>query len=701
VAAPSEVAVADLAPLFAPRRVAVLGASRSPAKLGHVLLRNLLAGGFGGEVVVVHPGGEPILGRPAVARARDLPEGVDLALVSLPAAAVPEAVAALGRRRCRACVILASGFGETGPGGREEEARLRAVARESGMRIVGPNCMGVVNVPGRLNGSYFWSVPERPGGITFVSQSGAYGGLFFREARARGLGVAKLLSVGNQADLGVAEVLAWLAGDPDTRVVALFLEGLREGRAFVEAARRLTAVKPAVVLKGGRAEAGRRAAGSHTGALAGAWETYRAAFAAGGLVVVEDTEELFDAVAALDAHADRLPAGRAVAIVTVSGGPSVVAADTAEAVGLEVPPFPAALRAALRRHLPAFGADANPVDLTPQVDPAAVEPAVRLAAGAPGIGGTVAIAIGLDRPEYGRAVAAVQAATGRPAVACTLDTPALDRELAAGGVPAFPTPERAVRAYRALVARAGLPGRAAGAPRRDAAARPVPLAAREALAAGGALAPAAARLLLLAYGVPFPPEAGAATVEEAVSAAERIGYPVVLKTGRADVLHKTEAGGVVLGVGDAAGVRAAARAIATRVGPGPLLVQAQAPAGVELLVGGRRDPTFGPVVVAGLGGVLTELWREAALRLAPVTEGEARAMLEEGRTGRLLAGYRGAPPADLDGLAAVVAGMGDLLAAHPEVTEVEVNPLIVAGRRALAVDALVLATGPGRGEETR
>ena len=447
----------DLTPLFAPRRIAVLGASRSPEKLGHRLLQNVLDAGFTGEVVAVNPSGEPILGRPSVARVADLPAGVDLALVSVPAPAVVAALRQLGERRCRVAVVLASGFGETGETGQAVQAELAAIARATGMRIVGPNCMGVVNVPGRLNGSYFWDVPRRPGGISFVSQSGAYGGLFFREVRARGLGVARFVSIGNQADLGFVECLDWLGADPDTRVVALFVEGVRDGRAFVEAARRVAAAKPVVAFKVGRGSAGHRAAGSHTGSLAGSYATYLAAFQAAGIGVAAETDELFDAVAALDAHGSRLPRGEAVAILTVSGGPSVAAADAAEAAGLTVPALPEAERRALRAHLPSFGADGNPVDLTPQMDPAAFGPAVRLVLGSDAVAGAIAIDVGLDVPAYGEALAAAQAATGKPVVACTADVPEVERRLAGAGIPVFPTPERAVRAYRALAGRAAAP----------------------------------------------------------------------------------------------------------------------------------------------------------------------------------------------------------------------------------------------------
>ncbi len=678
----------DLTPLFAPRRVAVLGVSRSPEKLGHRLLRNLLEAEFPGEVVPVNPSGEVILGCRSVTRVAELPAAPDLALVSLPAPAVLEAIRQLGDRGCRAAVILASGFGETGEAGQAVQRELAAVARATGMRIVGPNCMGVVNVPGRLNGSYFWNVPRQAGGITFVSQSGAYGGLFFREVRARGLGVAKFLSIGNQADLGFVECLDWLARDPETRVVALFVEGVRDGRGFVAAAGRLSRVKPVVAFKVGRGSAGHRAAGSHTGSLAGAYETYLAAFAAAGVVVTGETDEFFDAVAALDALGERLPRGDAVAILTVSGGPSVAAADAAEAAGLRVPALPEAVRRRLRAHLPSFGADGNPVDMTPQMEPAAFMPAVRLILEAGEIAGAIAIDIGLDLPAYGEALAEVQAATGKPVVACTADTPEVDARLRGAGIPVFATPERAVRAYRALLARASAPPRPAPARLPP---RPLPEPLGDALRqADGALPYDVSRAILEHAGVAFPKDGVARSVEEACSIASRLGYPVVVKTARADVLHKTDAGGVVLNVGDEAALREAWRHLAGRFGAAPVLVQQQVAPGIEILVGGRRDPVFGPIVVCGLGGVFAELWRDVSLRLAPLAEPDALAMLREGRKAALLRGVRGMPPADERTLTAVLIGLGDLIVSHPEIVELDVNPLIVRGEQVVAVDAVVI-----------
>ncbi len=677
----------DLTALFTPRRVAVLGASRSPEKLGHRLLQNLLDAALPGEVLPVNPSGEPILGVKTIPRVQDLPTGMDLALVSLPAGAVVGAVRELGARGCRVAVVLASGFGETGAVGQAVQAELAGIARATGMRIVGPNCMGVVNVPGRLNGSYFWDVPQKAGGISFVSQSGAYGGLFFREARARGLGVAKFLSIGNQADLGFEECLDALAADPETQVVALFIEGVRDGARFVEAARRVARAKAIVAFKAGRGAAGERAAGSHTGSLAGTYETYRAAFLAAGIVTAEDTEAFFDAVAAVDAHATRLPRGDAVAILTVSGGPSVVAADAAEATGLRVPALSDALRHALRKHLPAFGADANPVDMTPQMEPGGFGPTVRAVLEAPEVAGAVVIDIGLDRLEYADAVVAAQTATGKPIVACTADTPHMDGRLRSAGIPTFPTPERAVRAYRALVAR--------GAMRHEA---PAPRTLPPTLdtcrvRVDGPLDYEMARAILQRYGVRFPRGGTAISVEDTLAVAEGIGYPVVVKTTQPGLLHKTDAGGVVLGVQDADAVRNAYGVLTERFGRAEVLVQAQV-AGLELLIGGRQDPVFGPTVVFGLGGILTELLRDVSVRLAPLGEKDACAMLQEGRKAVVLRGFRGMPPCAERPLTAVLMGIGDCLVDHPEIVELDLNPIIAAGDDAIAVDVLMIAKRP-------
>ncbi len=310
----------SLAALFSPRSVAVLGVSRDPAKLGYRLLQNVKEHGFAGPVYPVNPSGDAILGSPTIRDVAALPDDVDLALVSLPAPAVPGAITALAERGVRAAVVLSSGFGEVDEAGRGAQADVLARARARGLRLVGPNCMGVYSAAARLNGTYFWDLPRLPGGIGLVSQSGAYGGLIFRYLGGRGLGISRFLSIGNQADVDVADVVEYLADDPETRVIACFVEALRDGRRFVDVAARARDRKPVVVLKGGRSDAGRRAAGSHTGSLAGTYDVYRAGFRRAGVVLAEETEDFFDAIEALSVVGDRRPRAPRIAILTVSGG---------------------------------------------------------------------------------------------------------------------------------------------------------------------------------------------------------------------------------------------------------------------------------------------------------------------------------------------------------------------------------------------
>ncbi|MGI8564707.1 MAG: CoA-binding protein [Candidatus Dormibacter sp.] len=432
--------------IFRPLSVAVYGASRNPAKLGHTLLRNVLGGGFEGDVIAVNPAGGEVLGLATVPR---LARPVDLALISVPADSAEAAVADAVRARCAAAIVLASGFGETGAAGREVESRMAARARAAGMRLVGPNCMGVVSrsAPGFFNGSYFWRLPQRPGNISLVSQSGAFGGMFLAESRRRGLGVARFLSVGNSAEVVETDALEWLAEDPATEVIGLFVEAFQQGRRFVEVARRCP--KPVVVLKAGRLAAGARAAASHTGSLAGSRGAVTAAFRRGGVIESGTSDDFFDSLQVLSARPPT--AGRRIAIVTISGGPSVLGADAAERAGLELPALAAKTVAELRRLAPSFAATGNPVDLTPQCPPDHFQPALRAVFTDPAVEGVVAINCGLDVQEFGLGLAQAQRETGKPVTAFLLDVPQIEQHLRSAGLPVLPTPERAVAAYAALV----------------------------------------------------------------------------------------------------------------------------------------------------------------------------------------------------------------------------------------------------------
>lgn len=679
--------MSDLRAFFSPQAVAVLGVSRDPAKLGHRLLKNLADYGYAGSIYPVNPSGEPILGYPTFSQIADLPERLDLALVSLPAPAVVPAVKVLSERRVHAAVILSSGFGEVNAEGRATQQELLAIARASGMRLMGPNCMGVYSSHGRLNGTYFWELPREPGAISVVSQSGAFGGLLFRHLGSLGLGVAKFASIGNQVDLGVEDMFEYLAGDPETGLIACFLEAVKDGRRFVEAARRATAVKPVVVLKGGRSGAGGRAAGSHTGALAGVYAVYEAAFRRAGIVIVRESEEFFDAIHALARWRGPLPRDKGVAIVTVSGGPSVVAADVAEGVGLQTPPLPESLQSELRRILPPFAATGNPVDLTPQVSPSAIPDAVRAILGCESVSGAVGVNVGLDIPEFADGLIQAARTHGKTLVAFTADAPEVTRRFADAGVPVLPTPERAVRAYRALF----LAGRRKSL---STFADDLPVLTpdlRELLASRqGALPYQDARRILESLGIPFCREDWADSPDEAAEAAKRLGFPVVVKVIRDDLLHKTESGAVQMNVRDPGSVVLACRLLAARVGPARFLIQEQVEPGVELLMGGRQDPTFGPVVLVGTGGILAEAVQDVSLGLAPLDPEEAREMLAAGLRSRLLGGYRGLPACEEGPLVRILLTLGLLLVACPRIAELDLNPVIARGGSAVAVDSLII-----------
>lgn len=434
--------------VFEPTSVAVYGASRDERKLGHALLRNVLGGGFRGAVLAVNPGGGRILDVQAVA---GLTRPVDLALISVPAAAAPAAVADAAGAGCRAAVVLASGFGETGAEGRAVEEAMAATARGAGMRLVGPNCMGVVSRfdAGWLNGSYFWRLPDSQGPVSMISQSGAFGGMFLSQARQRGLGVARFLSVGNCADVTETDALQWLAEDPETGVIGLFVEAFKDGRRFVAAARECG--KPVVVVKAGKRATGARAAASHTGSMAGRQGAVQAAFARAGVIEAPTSDAFFDQLQALCATSR--PAGAGLAILTISGGPGVLAADAADSLGLHLPPPGAETARKLRGLAPSFAATQNPVDLTPQCPPEHFCEAVLAVFEDAAFDGVVAVNCGLDVPEFGVGVAEAARSTGKPVTAFVLDVPRIEAALRAADIPLFASPERAVAAYASLVRR--------------------------------------------------------------------------------------------------------------------------------------------------------------------------------------------------------------------------------------------------------
>lgn len=430
--------------LFTPKSIAVYGASATDSrKLGNILLANAVSGG--GEVLAIHPTADQIDG---VRTVSSLDQPVDLALYSVPATRVEAAVTDGAAVGAKAGIVLSSGFGETGDEGRKVQNRIAALARDAGMRLVGPNCMGVVSHLGDgrwLNGSYFWEVPKNVGGLSFVSQSGAFGGMFFAHLRSRGLGLSRFLSIGNAADVSSTDALEWLGQDEQTTAIGMFIEGINDGRRFVEVARRVTAKKPVVVLKAGKMAAGAKAAASHTGSMAGSHTAVQAGLRRAGIIEAADSETFFDAMDAAAVGLKKTPLQK-IAVVTISGGPSVLAADAAERFGLSLPALTPATLQKLQSLLPGFAALGNPVDMTPQMPLDNYVEAIDAIYSDPEIEAVVAINCGLDMLEFGKGVAQAATRTGKPTSAFLLDVPGVEAEIEAAGILRFPSPERAVAA---------------------------------------------------------------------------------------------------------------------------------------------------------------------------------------------------------------------------------------------------------------
>ncbi len=670
----------DLTPLFEPRSLAIVGVSADPGKWGYWFARDAAKGLHRRRVHLVGRSGGELHGLPVHRSIADLPEAPDLVVLSVPAHVLEQAVDESLAAGARALVAIAAGLGELGPEGREREAAIVARVRAAGAVLVGPNCLGVFDAEAELD---LASNPLPAGSLGFVSQSGNIAletGLLLADA---GLGFSRLVSVGNQADLDVTEVIANLAAHEGTRVIGAYCEDFRDGRAFAETAR--TAGKPVVLLTVGRTAAAVRAARSHTGSLTSDLAAVDAACRAAGIHRVDTPRQLVDAVQALLA-AER-PRGRRVGVVGDGGGYGAVASDLLGLHGLELPVLSEATQAILRSSLPPTAATANPVDLAGagEQDTFSFVRATRtlLEAGeldavlfTAYFGGYSALSDELRERELAVAGELARAAheTGRPLVVHTMywDSPPA-RALRAAGIPVYRAVESAVAGLEVLAS--------------DAVAHPEPVASLPPASAPvtGTDYPEA-RAALAAAGVPF----GAATTvhdrSSALGAAAALGYPVVLKA--LGALHKSDAGGVVLGLrtGDEvaeAFARLASDAVSVEA-------EEETAAGLELLVGARRDPRFGPIVVVAAGGTYTELFRDTAVALAPVDARGAELLLRSLACAPLLAGARGRPALDVAAAAAAVAALSGFAAAHPEVAEVEVNPLLVREIGAVGLDARIV-----------
>lgn len=681
-----------LRPFFEPRTVAVIGASRTPGSVGAAIFHNLAFGGFHGQVVPVHPTATDIGGVTAYARVDQVPVDVDLAIVVVPAPAVERVVDDCIAKRIPAILVISAGFGETGPDGHARELAMRERVRAAGLRMIGPNCMGVLNTDERMHLNASFSPVFPPGGpIAFSSQSGALGLAILEYAKELNLGISTFVSIGNKADVSSNDLLEYWEEDPHTQVILLYLESFGNPRRFSTLARRVARHKPIVAVKSGRSASGARAASSHTGALASSDTVVDALFRAAGVIRTDTLEELFD-VAALLAH-QPLPQGRRVAILTNAGGPGILAADACEAHGLVLPPFSEATTQALRSFLPAAASIRNPVDMLATASAEHYRRAIPLLLDDPAIDSLLTIFIPplvTDTNDAARAIADAARQASKPVLATFFGAAGVPDLLAP--VPCYVFPESAARALAHAVRYAEWRERPVGIPftfdeetRRRLAQR-----LEEAFSAdSGWLTPSSVRDLLDEAGIPTVGFSVAKSEADAVDEADAVGFPVVLKGVGPLLVHKTEANAVRINLLDADDVRLAYRELVSRSDITEITVEPMIADGVEMMVGGTLDASFGPVVVCGSGGTLVELMRDTALRLAPLSNWTASEMLDEVRGIARLRGFRGSPRLDEASLRMIVLRVGALLDACPSIAELDLNPVIVRRSGAIAVDARV------------
>ena len=681
---------ASLRAFFAPASVAVIGASKRRGSIGGELFRNVLAADFAGAAYPVNLTGEAVAGVRGYSTIEEIPDPVDLAVICVPGEHVLESAEASLRKGVRALCVISAGFAEIGAEGVERQERLLALVRAHGARLVGPNCLGIA-VPGIGLNATFAPGALPPGRIALSSQSGALGLAMLEKAAERGLGFSAFVSIGNKADVSSNDLLEWWEEDEGTDLVLLYLESFGNPHKFGRIAGRIARRKPLLALKAGTTRAGARAASSHTAALAGSDAAVEALFRSAGVLRARTLEELVD-VAALLSH-QPLPRGRRVAVVTNAGGLGILCADACDAAGLELPELASETREALAELLPVEASVTNPVDLLGSATGVTYLLALPHLLRDPGVDAVIALFVppvvaGAEEVAAAIREAAEKVLSEKPLLAVVVSaegTPAALRDVDSP-LAAFSYPESAAHALGLAAERAEWLRRPVGTiPVVDvdlaAARRVVDMAL--ATTDDAWLEPASARDLLTAYGIPLVPERLATTAKEAVAAAHELGFPVVVKTAAAGV-HKTESGGVALDLAGDNDVRAAAE----RIG-GPLLVQPMIGGGVELLAGVVQDPVFGPLVAFGPGGVFAELIGGAEFRIAPLTDIDAEELVKDGKAGRLVRGFRGAPPADANALVDLVQRLSQLTQDVPELSELDLNPVLALPDGCVAVDARV------------
>ena len=677
--------------VFEPKSIAVVGASRTRGSVGAEIFHNLIAGGFRGGLFPINRHATAIEGMPAYRSVRDVPVPIDLVVVAVPSECVDATVDECIEKRVQAIVVISAGFSEIGPEGRARELRIREKVRQAGLRLVGPNCMGVLNTDPRqpLNATFSPVFPPT-GPVAFSSQSGALGLAVLEGAKRLNLGLSSFVSVGNKADVSTNDLLEYWEHDRRTSVILMYVESFGNPRRFAEIARRVGRQKPIIALKAGRSESGARAAASHTGALAASDSLVDALFKDSGVIRTRTVEEMFE-TAALLAH-QRLPAGPRVAILTNAGGPGILAADACEAHGLTLSALSAETREALKAFLPAAANLTNPVDMIATASADDYRKAIPLLLQDPGVDSLLTIFIPplvTRSNDVANAIAERTRGARKPVLATFFGAEGVPDLISP--VPCYTFPESAARALAHATRYSRWRNHPVGS---------VPMltgfnaeAARRILRRGaedhGWLAPLAVSALLEACGIPAAPTRLVVNAAGAVAAAHQLGFPVVLKGVGPALVHKTEARAVHVDLRNETDVLKAQHTLLRRPDVHGVLVQPMIKSGVEMFVGAAFDSSFGHVVMCGSGGTMVELVRDTAGRLAPLTDRAAIEMLEETRACVLLRGFRGSPPCDEAAFRDILLRTSALVEACPEISELDFNPVIVTTAGAIVVDARV------------
>ena len=689
----------SLTPFFAPQGVVIIGASNDPTKLGYGLARNLVQSNYQGAIHFVNIKGGTLLGRTVYTNVLEIPNPVDLAVVLIPAPFVADALAQCGQRGIQAVIIGAGGFREIGPEGAQLEAKCLEIAKLYSIRLIGPNCIGMLDTHLPIDTTFLPPPGPTPGDVAFISHSGAICAAVIDWARGQGYGLSRLVSLGNQADLSETDILAPVAEDPFTRVVGLYIEGVKDGPRFVKNARQVALQKPIIALKVGRFESGRRAVASHTGALAGQEVAYNAAFRRAGVLRATTSEGMFDRARALAWCP--LPKGRRVAVLTNAGGPGVTAADALESQGLQLAKINKTTQQALAAVLPSAASLQNPIDMLAAASPEQFAQCLEILLADENVDSVMVIYPSPPMFTSGavaKAIIPVIHNAEKPVVVAVMGERLIQEaveHLRAARVPEYRFPERAAAALTALVERTNLLRFAQAELIHKEDVHPQKVTEMIQDCEAGWLPVEIGERILEAYGIPTATMHLTQNPEEAVKWSRRMGFPVALKIASTDIPHKSDLGGVLLNVEDEQTILSSWEAMIHRISAAHpkakiegIYVQKMIPTGQEVIVGTVKDAQFGPLVMFGSGGIEVEGLKDVAFALAPLTQLEAEQMLTSTWAGRKLAGFRNLPAADRETVLDILYRLAQLAADFPQLTEIEINPLrvLAEGKGAVAVD---------------